>query len=124
MGGLGGEETADPTRYAGFGMTEFLRVATVGHTAVMTSTAGHPEAQRGICCYTSAMLDRTSCVYLLASRSRVLYCGVTSNLERRVREHRAGEHEGFTKRYHVHRLVYVEQFRDARAGIARERLAA
>jgi putative endonuclease len=44
-------------------------------------------------------------VYLLASRSRVLYTGVTNDLGRRVREHRLGEGGGFTKRYRVHRLV-------------------
>jgi putative endonuclease len=59
--------------------------------------------------------------YLLASRSRVLYAGVTNDLERRIREHKLGEREGFTKKYKVHRLVYYESFRDARAAIAREK---
>jgi len=56
-------------------------------------------------------------VYLLASRSRVLYIGVTNNLGRRVREHRLGEGGVFTKRYRVHRLVCFECFRDARAAM-------
>jgi putative endonuclease len=60
-------------------------------------------------------------VYLLASRSRVLYTGVTNDRGRRVREHRLGEGGGFTKRYRVHRLVYFECFRDPRAAIAREK---
>ncbi len=60
-------------------------------------------------------------VYLLASRSRVLYTGVTNNLGRRVREHRLGEGGVFTKRYRVHRLVCFECFREARAAIAREK---
>ncbi len=60
-------------------------------------------------------------VYLLASRSRVLYIGMTNHLERRVREHRSGEVEGFTKKYHVHRLVFFESFHDARTAIAREK---
>jgi putative endonuclease len=59
-------------------------------------------------------------VYLLASRSRVLYTGVTNNLARRVREHRSGKGGVFTKRYRVRWLVYFECFRDARAAIARE----
>ena len=67
------------------------------------------------------MRDRTYYVYLLASRSRVLYTGVTNNLERRVREHRLGEQEGFTKKYRVHRLVLFECFRDPRSAIAREK---
>ena len=40
-------------------------------------------------------------VYLLASRTRVLYVGVTNGLARRLAEHRAGEGGGFTKRYNV-----------------------
>jgi len=60
-------------------------------------------------------------VYILASRSRVLYTGVTNDLARRVREHKAGESEGFTKKYRVHRLVFFESFRDVRAAIAREK---
>ena len=67
------------------------------------------------------MRDRLFYVYLLASRSRVLYTGITNNLERRLREHRLGEREGFTKRYRVHRLVCFECYRDVRAAIAREK---
>jgi putative endonuclease len=65
--------------------------------------------------------DRPFYVYLLASRSRVLYIGMTNDLERRVREHRLGEIEGFTKKYRVHRLVFFETFHDARTAIAREK---
>jgi len=65
--------------------------------------------------------DRLFYVYLLASRSRVLYTGITNNLDRRLREHRLGEREGFTKRYRVHRLVCFECYRDVRAAIAREK---
>jgi putative endonuclease len=68
--------------------------------------------------------DRLYYVYLLASRSRVLYTGVTNNLARRLREHRLGEREGFTKKYQVHRLVLFECFRDPRAAIAREKKVA
>jgi len=65
--------------------------------------------------------DRVFYVYLLASRSRVLYCGVTNNLSRRVRQHRDDDQDGFTKRYRVQRLVHIELFRDPRAAIAREK---
>jgi putative endonuclease len=65
--------------------------------------------------------DRIYYVYLIASRSRVLYTGVTSDLARRVREHRLGEREGFTKTYRVHRLVFFERFHDPRSAIAREK---
>ncbi len=67
------------------------------------------------------MRDRTYYFYLLSSRSRVLYAGVTGDLGRRVREHRSGECDGFTKKYRVHRrLVFYETFHDVKAAIARE----
>jgi putative endonuclease len=48
-------------------------------------------------------------VYILASRRNgTLYTGVTSDLLKRIWEHRSGLAEGFTKRYGVHRLVYFE----------------
>ena len=60
-------------------------------------------------------------VYVLASRSRVLYTGVTNQLERRISEHRSGLVPGFTQRYKIERLVYCESFGDIRAAIAREK---
>lgn len=49
------------------------------------------------------------CVYILASkRNGTLYIGVTSDLARRVWEHKTGAIEGFTKQYGVHCLVYAE----------------
>jgi putative endonuclease len=60
-------------------------------------------------------------VYIVASRSRNLYTGVTNNLERRISQHRQGPVPGFTKRYRIHRLVYYEEFGDIRAAIAREK---
>ena len=63
---------------------------------------------------------RTYYVYIMASRSRVLYVGVTNNLARRVNEHRSLV-AGFTSRYRVTRLVYFEEFTDIRDAIAREK---
>ena len=54
---------------------------------------------------------RTYYVYIMASRSRVLYVGVTNNLMRRAQEHKEGANPGFTSRYRVTRLVYFEEFR-------------
>ena len=49
------------------------------------------------------------CVYMLASGERgTLYIGVTSDLIRRIWQHRENEAEGFTRRHHVHRLVWHE----------------
>lgn len=59
---------------------------------------------------------------MMTNRSRtVLYTGVTNNLERRVCEHRNGVVRGFTKQCKVDRLVYYEDFPDARSAIAREK---
>lgn len=61
-------------------------------------------------------------VYILASQRRgTLYTGVTSDLVRRVGEHKNDEIDGFTKRYGVHRLVYYEIHDDIRDAILREK---
>ncbi|MFZ0213087.1 MAG: GIY-YIG nuclease family protein [Candidatus Acidiferrales bacterium] len=73
-----------------------------------------------LCPYNTAV-SRTYYVYILASRSRNLYTGVTNNLERRVAQHRAGIIPGFTKRYRIFRLVHYETFGDIRLAIAREK---
>jgi putative endonuclease len=57
----------------------------------------------------------------MASRSGVLYTGVTSDLNKRVGEHKEAQIPGFTKRYKVHRLVYYETTNDVNAAIAREK---
>lgn len=49
-------------------------------------------------------------VYLMASQSRTLYVGVTSDLERRVLEHKSGTISGFTQKYNVTNLVWFEIF--------------
>ena len=64
---------------------------------------------------------RTYYVYIMASRSRVLYVGVTNDLTRRVDEHKRGLNAGFTSRYRVTRLVHFEEFGDIRDAIAREK---
>lgn len=62
-------------------------------------------------------------VYILASkRNGTLYVGITSDLQRRVYEHKQGEVEGFTKKYNIKKLVYFEQGRDAEAALDREKL--
>lgn len=60
-------------------------------------------------------------VYILASISRVLYIGVTNDLNRRLWEHKEGLLEGFTKKYHVHKLVYYEEYLDIQDAIMREK---
>jgi len=60
-------------------------------------------------------------VYILSSRTRVLYVGITSRLSGRISEHKAHAVSGFTKRYNVDRLVYVEGYQDVTTAIAREK---
>lgn len=59
-------------------------------------------------------------VYILASRSRNLYVGMTDNLVRRGIEHRSETGGVHTARYSIHRLVYYEYFRYVRSAIRRE----
>ena len=69
------------------------------------------------------MTDRRSpAVYILASRRNgTLYTGVTSDLPRRVWEHRNDVVEGFSRRYSVHSLVYFEMHSTMPDAIAREK---
>lgn len=60
-------------------------------------------------------------VYIVTSqRNGTLYIGMTSNLRRRVDEHKHGLIPGFTQKYKVHLLVYFEEYNDPRDAIARE----
>lgn len=69
-----------------------------------------------------AMIDRTPCVYILASgHNGRLYVGVTSNLAGRVLQHRAGTLGGHTRKYGIYRLVYFEVAEGMDAAIAREK---
>ena len=61
-------------------------------------------------------------VYALTNKTNeVIYIGITNDLSRRLREHRNGEVIGFTKRYHVHKLVYFEEYSEVEDAIAREK---
>jgi putative endonuclease len=53
---------------------------------------------------------KTAYVYIMASTTRTTYIGVTSDLEGRVWQHKTHTYEGFTKRYDVTKLVYIEEF--------------
>ena len=61
-------------------------------------------------------------VYILSNwDDSVLYIGVTSNLTRRLYEHRNKLADGFTKQYNVHKLVYYEHTNDVYSAISREK---
>ena len=61
-------------------------------------------------------------VYILTNKSnKVLYIGITNNLERRMYEHKNKMINGFTKRYNLTRLVYFEETSDVQSAIEREK---
>jgi putative endonuclease len=62
------------------------------------------------------------CIYILASRKNgTLYAGVTSNLVQRVWQHKNDLVAGFTKKYHVHTLVWFEPHETMESAITREK---
>ena len=62
-------------------------------------------------------------VYILASqRNGTLYVGVTNNLSRRIYEHKENAVQGFSAKYHTHRLVYFEVYQDTQNAIRREKV--
>ena len=70
---------------------------------------------------TIAAMELAPCVYMLASKSGVLYTGVTSNLSARVGQHKKGRIPGFTQKYKVNRLVWFEPHGTMISAIGREK---
>jgi putative endonuclease len=60
-------------------------------------------------------------VYILNNQGGMLYTGVTNNLVRRVYEHKHELVDGYTKRYHISRLIYFKEASDVNVAIAREK---
>ncbi len=60
-------------------------------------------------------------IYILSSKSKTLYTGMTDNLLRRTFEHKSKKIKGFTSRYNITGLVYYEITNDAKSAIAREK---
>ncbi len=61
-------------------------------------------------------------VYILSNNEHtVFYTGMTSNLKRRISQHRLGQPRSFTKKYQVYKLVYFERLDDRPAAILREK---
>jgi putative endonuclease len=68
------------------------------------------------------MADKTGYVYIMTNKNNtVLYTGVTSDLGKRVWQHKEKLVEGFTKRYNIVKLVYYEVCPDVVSAIAREK---
>ena len=60
-------------------------------------------------------------VYIMSSQTRVLYIGVTNNLDLRVQQHKAGAGSAFTAKYRVKHLVHYDETSDVHAALERER---
>lgn len=60
-------------------------------------------------------------IYIMTSMSGTLYTGITSDLEKRVYQHKQKLADGFTKRYNVDRLVYYEETTDIEVALEREK---
>ena len=60
-------------------------------------------------------------VYIMTNHSRMLYTGITNNIERRVQEHKLKRGHGFAARYNITQLAYCESTGDVKSAIAREK---
>ena len=67
------------------------------------------------------MRDRCYYTYITASRTRVLYVGVTGNIERRMTQHKQADSKSFTATYQCNRLVWFERYTSPSAAIEREK---
>lgn len=66
-------------------------------------------------------MERQGFIYIMGNKRPTLYIGVTSNLVKRVYEHKKDLVEGFCKRYKLHKLLYYEIFDDIGEAIEREK---
>jgi putative endonuclease len=62
-------------------------------------------------------MDKNYYVYILSNYSLMFYIGFTSNLHKRIQEHKDKAVEGYTKKYNLNKLVYVEVFSNPNEGI-------
>jgi putative endonuclease len=60
-------------------------------------------------------------VYILTNQSRTLYVGVTSDLLKRMFQHKNGQTPGFATRYRINRLVFFEEISEMTGAIEREK---
>src|SRR5437660_1747010 len=88
---------------------------------MLPPTSSSPR-KRGPRAGAPSMGNKRPCVYILAGRRNgTLYVGVTSDLARRVSEHRSGVVEGFTRDYGIHTLVFAEFHEIMEVAIVREK---
>ena len=94
-----------------------------GRLRIQIRTSVIPRLDRGIQVFEGLFyMEKSYYVYILASRRNgTLYIGVTSELIKRIWEHKNKLVQGFTEKYDVDKLVYYEQFNDAEYAIRREK---
>ncbi|HYW65533.1 MAG TPA: GIY-YIG nuclease family protein [Candidatus Dormibacteraeota bacterium] len=66
-------------------------------------------------------MEKSYCVYIMSNVSRMLYVGVTNDLEKRVLQHKCKLIPGYTQKYNLFKLVYFESLGDIREAIQREK---
>ena len=64
---------------------------------------------------------RSYYVYILGNERGTIYTGITNDIHRRMQEHKNGTFKGFTKKYKIHRLLYVEEFNDVYQALEAEK---
>ena len=68
------------------------------------------------------MIEKAYYVYLITNwNNKVIYVGMTNDLQRRIFEHKEKQVKGFTEKYNVHKLVYFEQTSDVETALNREK---
>jgi putative endonuclease len=66
-------------------------------------------------------MEKRFCVYIMSNVSKMLYVGVTNDLEKRVLQHKSKPIPGYTQKYNLFKLVYIESFGNIREAIRREK---
>jgi putative endonuclease len=66
-------------------------------------------------------MQKSYFVYIMSNTTRMLYTGVTNDVEMRAFQHKSKRIPGFTQKYNLHKLVYFERFADVREAIRREK---
>lgn len=106
-----------------FSLSHFDEVSVIlTHSVISTKLSGCMGGARGEISHLNTMKKEHSYyVYIMASGTSVLYIGVTSNLLKRVYQHKNHIFQGFTDRYRCHKLVHIEQFSNIYDALSREK---
>lgn len=68
------------------------------------------------------MSSKTYFIYIITNfTNTTLYIGITNNLERRIFEHKHELLNGFSKQYHLKKLIYFEEYNDIQEALTREK---